>query len=222
METIIRGDDTNTSLAKSVVANEGHWDEECHSKTIISLSSWRTNYFYVLLNRTIADIIITGIIPVICLSYFNYKIFKGKQSFIQRRSTIVHVPKLNLNSRNNLTTNHEISQAITLFAIVIILVLCHLLRIIMRISEWSNYSTEMEEIDKGCQKEPYWITVLMPFSECLVRLNSSINFFIYWIWNKPFRKIVRLYTCRLFNKPGVTEHERHEPKNDIELKCMNV
>jgi hypothetical protein len=220
METIVQGKDTNTSLAKEITVYEEPWDEKCSNKSIIRLSSWRTNYFYVLLYRTIADILITGIIPVICLSYFNYKILKGKKSFIQRRSTIVRVPKENPNSRTNLSTNHEISQAITLFAIVILLVLCHLLRIIMRISEWANYSTEMEEMEKGCHKEPYWLTILTPFSECLVRLNSSINFFIYWIWNEQFRKIVRLYTCRVFSNRDVTEPEPHKQRISTELKCM--
>ena len=146
METIVQGNNTNTSWGKSVTVYEELWGEECRNKYIIRSISWRTNYFYVLLYRTIAEILITGIIPVICLFYFNYKIFKGRKSFIQRRNTIVLVPKENLNSRCNLLTNNEISQTITLFAIVILLVLCHLLRIIMRISEWLNTSN-MKIID---------------------------------------------------------------------------
>ena len=157
---------------------------------------------------------------MILLSYYNYKIFKGKKAFVHRRRTILRVPKDNIISRNNVPTNQEISQAITLFAIVILLVLCNLLRIIMRISEWINYSTEMEELEKECHKEPYWVSILTPISEFLVRLNSSINFFIYWAWNEPFRKIVRLYMFRLFNKPIVAESGSHEHKTAIELKTM--
>ena len=84
----------------------------------------------------------------------------------------------------------------------------------------ANYNTEVEELAKGCHKEPYWVTVLYPFSECLVRLNSSINFFIYWTCNEPFRKIIRLYTCRFFRKRDVEEPETQEPKNSTELECL--
>jgi len=61
-----------------------------------------------------------------------------------------------------------------------------------------------EQLKEHCRiTDPYWILILTPFSELLLRVNSSANFFIYWALNDSFRGLMYGYTFRLLRMCGM-------------------
>ena len=175
-------------------------------RTRIVASATRENYYYILLYRTLCDVIVTGITPLSLLVYFNYKIYTGKRVFIQRRRTIkqrsIHREPT---SKIDKDVKNEKGPTITLFVIVLVFVVCHISRIIMRIAEMIYHNAKFEEEQKEhCRiTDPYWILILTPFSELLLRVNSSANFFIYWALNDSFRGVMYGYTLKLLRMCGV-------------------
>ena len=175
-------------------------------RTRIVASATRENYYYILLYRTLCDVIVTGITPLLLLVYFNYKIYVGKRVFIQRRRTIkqrsIHREPT---SKIDKDVKNEKGPTITLFVIVIVFVVCHISRIIMRIAEMIYHNAKFEEqLKEHCRiTDPYWILILTPFSELLLRVNSSANFFIYWALNDSFRGVMYGYTLKLLRMCGV-------------------
>ena len=78
--------------------------------TQLVVSELRSHDLYVLLYRSIANIIVTGIIPILLLSYFNFFIFKGMKKFVQKRpfwskqdriSSVIHIIYLEIPQYNN-------------------------------------------------------------------------------------------------------------------------
>ena len=175
-------------------------------RTRIVASTTRENYYYILLYRTLCDVIVTGITPLLLLVYFNYKIYVGKRVFIQRRRTIkqrsIHREPT---SKIDKDVKIEKGPTITLFVIVIMFVVCHISRIVMRIAEMIyHHSKFKEELKEHCRvTDPYWILILTPFSELLLRVNSSANFFIYWALNDSFRGVMYGYIFKLLRMCGV-------------------
>ena len=214
--------DSNHTWCKGVTLFEKETSDEYGyiTKTRITVTSWRSNYYYVLFNRTIADIFVTGIFPLILLLYFTYKIYLGKQVFLHRRKTILQRHKKISVASNNKTKN-EISQTITLFGIVIIFIICNLLRILMRIGELINHNAQFEELEKGCMyKDQFWILILTPFSEFLLRLNSSVNFFIYWALNESFRSVIHFFTIRCLKKCGGSDSRNSDNLEVFEFRAV--
>ena len=175
-------------------------------RTRIVASSTRENYYYILLYRTLCDVIVTGITPLLLLVYFNYRIYIGKRVFIKRRRTIkqrsIHREPT---SKIDKEVKNEKGPTITLSVIVIMFVVCHISRIIMRIAEMIYHNAKFEEqLKEHCRiTDPYWILILTPFSELLLRVNSSANFFIYWALNDSFRGVMYGYTFKLLKICGV-------------------
>ena len=205
-------------------------------RTRIVASATRENYYYILLYRTLCDVIVTGITPLSLLVYFNYKIYTGKRVFIQRRRTIkqrsIHrepTSKIDKDVKNEKGPNREPTSkidkdvknekgpTITLSVIVIMFVVCHISRIIMRIAEMIYHNAKFEEqLKEHCRiTDPYWILILTPFSELLLRVNSSANFFIYWALNDSFRGVMYGYTLKLLRMCGVKTSTNQE--NSIQI-----
>ena len=187
-------------------------------RTRIVASSTRENYYYILLYRTLCDVIVTGITPLLLLVYFNYKIYIGKRVFIKRRRTMkqrsIHREPT---SKIDKDVKNEKGPTITLSVIVIMFVVCHISRIIMRIAEMIYHNAKFEEeLKEHCRvTDPYWILILTPFSELLLRVNSSANFFIYWALNDSFRGVMYGYTFKLLRMCGVKTSNNQD--NSIQI-----
>ena len=163
--------------------------------TWLVVSDLRSHHMYNLLYLNIANIAITGIIPVFLLAFFNFFIGKGMKKFVQQRSTRRHQSLLR-KSKNDIQEEQEDknqrTQTIILFAIVIIFILCHSLRIILNIEDFVIHRTTMEDLKNSCRYgQPFWVLISHPISETLLKLNSSVNFFIYCAFNNCFRKAMR-------------------------------
>ena len=163
--------------------------------TRLKVSDLRSHHMYNLFYLNIANIAITGIIPVFLLAFFNFFIGKGMKKFVQQRSTRRHQSLLR-KSENDIQEEQENknqrTQTIILVAIVIIFILCHSLRIILNIEDFVIHSTTMEDLKNNCRYgHPFWVLISQPISEALLKLNSSVNFFIYCAFNNCFRKAMR-------------------------------
>ena len=223
IETIKERNDSNNTNSSSIVLSEKLLNDDgvFSTTTRIIVSTWRQNHLYVMLYKTIANIIVTGPLPLVLLSYFNFYIYKNRQIFLERRRTLFD------SRREHRTTNNEAYQTITLFAIVITFVSCHILRIILDIYNWINHETQFDELGKGCRYgEQYWALLVAPISELLLRINSSINFFIYWAFNTSFRSVIYSHMLRLFSLCGISKCTNQEARSsnteDNELQVMKT
>ena len=83
------------------------------------------------------------------------------------------------------------TQTIILFVIVIIFVLCHFLRIILNVEELILHWTTFRDLNSQCRyAHSYWYYISTPISETLLKINSSVNFFVYCVFNQSFRKVI--------------------------------
>ena len=159
--------------------------------TKIVLSDLRKNSTYVLLYKGFANFIVTGILPLILLAYFNFRIYKGMLIFARRLpSRNLVVIQLETNYTHTRIKN-ERTQSIILFAIVIIFLMCHILRIALNLEDWIYHEARIKEREKGCKYGTrYWALLASPISEILLEMNSSVIFFIYCFFNKSFRNVI--------------------------------
>ena len=96
-------------------------------------------------------------------------------------------------------SRHHRNQTIILFAIVGTFVVCHILRIILSIEEFVIHHTTFISLSNNCKYgHPYWVFISIPISEVLLKLNSSVNFFIYCAFNKSFRGVIHQHFMCIF------------------------
>ena len=84
-------------------------------------------------------------------------------------------------------------QAIVLFAIVILFVCCHALRILLNVNELLTLQVVRASIKNGCFGVPFWALIGVAVSHFLITVNSSVNFFIYCFMSPTFRRIFIVY-----------------------------
>ena len=118
---------TSVVLAKHISLNKGH-----NVTTRIIVSDMRSDKLYVLLYMNITNIILTGLLPLALLAFLNYHIHQGVMRFHRRREALLGVRETVLsplrqhrNSTSSQPTNDK-TQAVILFTIVLIFVLCHI------------------------------------------------------------------------------------------------
>ena len=122
---------------------------------------------------------------------------------VNTRTRLIIVLKLQIRRRRRMTnrpstTNavsaaqkaEETRQAILLFAIVILFVCCHSLRILLNVNELLTLKVVRSSIKNGCFGVPFWALVGVPVSHFLITFNSSVNFFIYCFMCTTFRRIL--------------------------------
>ncbi len=94
----------------------------------------------------------------------------------------------------------ETRQAIVLFAIVILFVCCHALRILLNVNELLTLEVVRASIKNGCFGVPFWALIGVAVSQFLLTVNSSVNFFIYCFMCTTFRKIFISYLKKVTSK----------------------
>ena len=171
----------------------------------IIVSDMRMDPLYVLLYINIANIIVTGLIPFFLMIYFNFYIYKGMYVSVQWRLIRSRGRRRDI-IRNNEIIKQRNQTTVTLFVIVIVFVVCHILRIILNIEDMIIHNITVSDLSNKCEYgHPYWVLITTLVSETLLKLNSSINFFIYCAFYKSFRKIIYKHCSEPF---GVSEFQR--------------
>ena len=114
------------------------------------VSTFRRNYLYVLIYVNIANIVVTGIIPLVSLTYFNYHIHKGMHHFVRRRATLRRPGDLVKTKQLQKENKNQRNQTIILFAIVCNFVVCHILRIVLNVEDMIIHNTTFADLDSNC------------------------------------------------------------------------
>ncbi len=86
--------------------------------------------------------------------------------------------------------SEENRQAVALFFIVIMFLLCNVPRIGLNFYEVLTVEAFRQNKDNECFSPPMWIMVTTLVSLVLMTLNSSVNFFIYCFVNATFRRLL--------------------------------
>ena len=129
--------------------------------------------------------LLTAIFPVSILIFLNCRTYKSLNTFNQRRPS----QTVGRESRNK---DNDVKKTFILFWIVIVFILCHTLRIILNIEEFLGLTRYLDIREKGCSHGfKFWFSVLVPVSQLLIIINSSVNFFIYSFFDPAFKKVLR-------------------------------
>ena len=184
-------------------------DRSCSTMYDIT-SELRNNKMYVLIYINIANFIVTAVIPFISLAYLNFKIYIHMKQFLLLRQQL-----------------EDKTQFYILFAIVIMFAMCNVLRISMNIEDFVYHEQRLKESEKGCNNwTRLWAVFAVPVSEFLLKMNSSLNFFIYCFFNKLFWKAAKKngvmcipnvckFTCRNANVPEEDHHNNIHTKETL-------
>ena len=197
--------------------------------TQIIVSDLRWSETYVLVYMNIGNILITGIIPLFMLAYFNFYIYRGMKTFLKRRWSI---RRRNVEHEQDAQHNDEIrnqlNQTIILFAIVLIFIVTNILRISLNISDLILHDTTKRLYANNCTYGlPYWHMIAIPISQILMDLNSSVNFFVYCAFNQSFRSVIHQHAYRIskFCRPLNCFKQRPRDQilhhSEMELETLN-
>ena len=169
--------------------------EYCMQPTKLRLSKE-----FILWYLNVGNLIVTGVIPFISLSFLNCKIYLFIQAAFEdcrvsdAVSTQVSDQKPNGLKRLNAG---EIRQVAVLFGVVVAFSVCNVLRIVLNIEEiisfedWIQTEKKAESIGKMCTGVQFWAIITADISHFLLQVNASVNFFIYCILNKHFRMALK-------------------------------
>ena len=147
----------------------------------------RQNQAYVFWYVNVANFMVTCFIPFTCLISLNGNSYRRRKKFLQRQMQTRKSAATSSNVCKKLSTVSATSytqQTIILYAIVVVSLVCHSLRIVLNIEEWVN----MKAAQTGCYS--FWTTMAQPVGHLLLQINSSANFFIYCVLNKIFAKVL--------------------------------
>ena len=192
----------------------------------------RTNRSYLLWYINISNFIITCIFPFTLLLYLNVKIWNSLNMFRLRQPS---------SSEGRTTTNNNKRQAdekqtFTLFAIVFLFAICHILRITLNIDEFIHIEQILSEREIGCPGARFWALWAVSISEIMLQINSGSNFFLYCLFNETFRQELKSQIIRLkLRYQGETsshatedrilrenENNLFQANDEIELNDMNL
>ena len=186
LETFIPNCENGTETIESSIRME---QTNCSIKYYEKATEIRKDHNYILWYINVSSLLVTGVIPGVLLGFFNYKIYNSlKRSNIQRASMISRGgPRGDQPNKNS----SDYRRTIVLFAIVVIFVLCHSLRIILNIEEVANRARNTDKKDlQGCSPLRFWAVVLIPISSLLIQVNASANFFIYCFCDTAFKQVL--------------------------------
>ena len=156
---------------------------------------------YVLWYVNVANSFITCFIPLTALTYLNGQLILKRKTFIQRqierRQSSFHGSEYRRYSVASLKSHKQ--QTVILHAIVIVFLLCHSLRIILNINEWVTMEDQIKARKLGCPNFRFWSSLATPLSHLLLQVNSGANFFIYFVLNKTFLKVLKQKMANMIN-----------------------
>ena len=193
---------TTIVLSKKVERNDSY-----DVVTRLSISKFRSNGMYSLLYLNIGNIVLTGIVPLLLLVYFNFFVVRGMRKFERKRSVRRQESfqtEKKKDSQEEKELKNQRNQTIILFSIVIIFLICHCLRIVLNAHDLATHKNMFQRSEENCNHgHPYWVNIGHPISETFLKINSIANFFIYCAFNNRFRKAVRNRLLQIFNLCGI-------------------
>ena len=200
----------NKPSNKTSIGITEEWNNGTHDiVSTLVISYMRENHLYVSFYMNAANLVVTGIIPVVVLIYFNLKVIQEMRAFAKRRQTRRR-SSIHINEHQQAKEKrNKRTQTFILYAVVVNFFMCHVLRIVLNVVEMVIHESSFEDFDVNCHyRHPYWFHISLPISEILLKLNSSVNLFIYCAFNRNFRGLIKNHISYIGHLCGT-------------LKCVN-
>ena len=211
----------------------------CTSKYIVVPTNLRRNHVYVFWYIIVSNLTLTALIPLCVLTFLNGKIIlslkkisKNKQSL--KASNSPTKSDLPITTNNCLNPSHlatDVKKTFILFSIVVLFAVCHSLRVAFNIDEFIFRMRQITN-NEGCCYSRIWTKYVGPFNQLFIILNSSLNFFIYALFDCGFQQVLRERLKMNFNeednkninreKRRSTLHTDIIANNAIELSNLNI
>ena len=165
-------------LSRNLSVNEKVTLEPFQSPT-----EMRKNPYYSIYYINPATLLVTGVVPLTLLAYWNYTIYKNIKSsstmFVQNSTRSVR-------QRNGQRQENEFAKAF--IGIVVAFVFSHSLRVVLNFQEAINTKAALLCIENGKEGVPFWVLITNEFNKLLLVVNSSANIIIYFCMNSKFRQ----------------------------------
>jgi hypothetical protein len=193
----------------------------------VKLTELRKNNQYSLWYLNVANPLITALLPVLALAYLNINIYLEFKKYLRRQPSFagltmtLGIADRNIQRRIQKREKELVQQTMVLFGIVVLFVLFHVLRIILNIEELDSLYHARHAKEMGCQWLQFWTLIASPISDSLLQINSSINFFIYCVFNKSFRDTLKSKLSGLIRDSIKLEPTISLKKNPSKAKEIN-
>ena len=227
-ELKVESSNNNNTLRDNVTLNDsGTLDNDTLSYKYdlfeIRPTKLRQNPNYILWYINISNLVVTGIIPALLLSFLNFNIYKSLRQWRQRKPIMVTAENV---TRTGIETGHNRKQTSVLFSIVLMDFVCNALRVILNIEELLDIGGKSytQLVEEECGGNNFWAVLTMPISMLLLEINAGSNFFIYCVFDVKFTDRLKTKCSTNFTRtkkarnPDLTE--RNAGPVDIELHDM--
>ena len=150
----------------------------------------RRNPYYSIYYINPATLLVTGIIPLALLTYWNYFIYKKIKLSCRwnaqhsRRS----IRRTNGQRLRPIKMSQENEFGKVLIGIVITFICSHSLRVVLNFHEAIGTKNTLLCLANGKEGVPFWILMTNELNKLLLVTNSSVNIIIYGCLNSKFRK----------------------------------
>ena len=210
----------------------------CTSKYIVVPTNLRRNHVYVFWYIIVSNLTLTALIPLCVLTFLNGKIIlslkklsENKQSLKENNSPTNSDLPIN---RNGCSPSHlasDVKKTFILFSIVVLFAVCHSLRVAFNIDEFI-FRMRRITCNESCRYPRIWTKYVGPFNQLLIILNSSLNFFIYALFDRGFQQVLGERLKMNFNEKDTQNVNREKRRstlhthiianNAIELSNLNI
>ena len=143
----------------------------------------RRNPYYSIYYINPATLLVTGIIPLALLTYWNYIIYKKI-----KLSSRWHQQHSRRSIRRTNGQKQENEFAKVLIGIVITFICSHSLRVVLNFHEAIGTKNVLLCLANGKRGVPFWSLMTNELNKLLLVTNSSVNIIIYGCLNSKFRK----------------------------------
>ena len=147
---------------------------------------------------------------------------------MRKRNTMTNSESANCNNNQSTSnSNTDLKKTFILFSIVVLFALCHSLRVAFNIDEFIYRMRQNTTSYKVCRSTRIWTKYVGPFNQLSIILNSSLNFFIYALFDTGFQQVLKKRLNMNYNSPtceneaaertGVSHDNKRTMNNIIEL-----
>ena len=241
----IRKDCNNFEEVTPVSINDTAEDEmhmavkvTCTSQYILVPTNLRRNHIYVFWYFIVSNLTLTVVLPFLALTFLNLKIVfslrqfaDNKQSLKTRNSLTNTDQQCSLKRKSTCYPTTDVKKTFILFSIVALFAICHSLRVAFNIDEFIYRMSQITN-NQSCRSPRIWAQYAGPINQLLIILNSSLNFFIYTLFDIEFQQVLRKRLAMNVEKQNkmntnsegtrLTRNTKIVVNNQIELSNFNI
>ena len=171
--------------------------ENCMPMYGLMPTSLRTNPLYVFWYIIVSNLTLTAFLPLCVLTFLNCRIITSLKKFSENKRSLRNgnvratADSPSRRSRQPASSSStDVKKTFILFSIVVLFAICHSLRVTFNIDEFIINVEEMTNT-QTCRGPRMWARYLRPMNSLLIILNSSLNFFIYALFDIGFQEALR-------------------------------